>query len=314
MSYARVPQLGISLSFNASASTSSGVQASASSSASSTAKPAAPLVFGMDAATLAFAEKKCGPAPKSMTSSDFPSWAACAMGGTGGAVPAPPKPVTAAPGAACYVASKNASLADVRKGCAVLKRGQLSGDSNKPILFWRQFLGLPAGIVFDVQLEDATKAFQRHMRLPETGQLNRETLAFALAQPLKEGADHDDVWALHRLLGYVPAGSRYKYTKETTQRLLAYQAAMALPVSGVVDDATRSALLAQGMTASLAAAAAKPSAAKPPAAEEKPTASTSSASSGSSGSKSTGMLIMVGLVGLAAYFVWASPKVKRKSA
>jgi len=310
MSYARIPQLGAGLEINLKVATSAIAKTAAAASTSKPAtSPAAPLVFGMDPPTLAFAVKKCGPAPAPM-GPGFSAWAACVMGGTGGAVKAAPAP--------------GATLADVRAGRAVLKRGQSSGDSGQPILFWRQFLGLPAGIVFDAGLEDATKAFQRHMKLPETGQLDRATLSYALALPLKEGSDNDDVWALHRLLGLPSEGAtgayRYKFTQYTTKRLGAYQTAMMLPVTGVVDDATRSALLAQGVTPAMAAAAKEANAtakaaaaAKKPAAEEKPSGGGGSSSSASSGG-STGTLIMVGLVGLAAYFVWASPKVKRKRA
>lgn len=318
MSYVRLPPLGLEFSLKASASTSGGVSASASAGAKT---PAPTLVSGMDAATLAHAEKLCGKAPSPLSSS-FPSWAKCVMtNGTGGSAPVPVATTGSGP---CNVAAKNATIADVRRGCAVLKRGQSTGEG---VRFWRQFLGLPAGTVFDVQLEDATKAFQSHMSLPNTGQLNKDTLAFALSQTLKEGSDNDDVWALHRLLGISPAST--KFTKTTTQALVSYQRSMMLPVSGLVDDATRSALLAQGITpamaaardASAAAAAGKAAAAAMAAAAKRRPASdggqppsSASSSGSSSGSGSTGMLIMVGLVGLAAYFVWASPKVKRKSA
>ena len=323
MSYVRLPPLGFDFSAKLNA-TISNVSASASTSAKTAAPP---LVYGMDPATLAAAEKRCGKAPATSglfgDQSKFNAWAKCVMtNGTGGSAPAANPPAAPTSGPGCYVASKNATLADVRRGCAVLKRGQASGDGGQPTLFWRQFLGLPAGTVFDAQLEDATKAFQAHMKLPVTGQLNKETLAYTLSQPIKEGSDNDDVWALHRLLGLPSEGAtgayRYKFTKYTTGRLSAYQGAMMLPVTGVVDDATRSALLAQGVTPAMvsaakeanAAAKAKAAAAKP--ASEGGPSSSSASSGGTSGS--TGMLIMVGLVGLAAYFVWASPKVKRKSA
>lgn len=299
MSYVRLSPLGFDLSAKLNATISSAVasaKTSASTSASTSTKASAPtLVFGMEPATLAYAEKLCGKAPASSTSAGFPSWAKCVLTVT---VP---------------------TLADVRRGSAVLKRGQASGDNG--ILFWRQFLGLKAGAVFDEELQDATKAFQTHMKLPVTGELDRKTLSYTLSLPLKEGADNDDVWALHRLLGLPSEGAeayRYKFTKRTTGRLADYQKAMMLPVTGLVDDATRSALLAQGVTPTMVAAAKEADAAAKAAAAKKPASEggqpSSAAASGSASSGSTGMLIMVGLVGLAAYFVWASPKVKRKSA
>lgn len=320
MSYARLPPLGISISVNASAAiaASAGAPATAKSSTGSGGGSVANGV-AVDAATQEKLER-CGTMPLVPQSDPrFAAWSACVKGS-----PAP-KPVATAPGAPCYVASKNALLSDVRKGCAVLKRGQSSGNFGMPTAFWRQFLGLPAGTVFDAALQEATKAFQKHMRLPETGQLNRETLSYTLSLPIKEGADNDDVWALHRLLGLPSEGAgayRYKFTKYTTKRLAAYQAAMMLPVTGLVDDATRSALLAQGITPALAEAAKQATAAAKAAEAKKAEDATKKpasdggqpAASSSSGSGSTGMLIMVGLVGLAAYFVWASPKVKRKRA
>jgi hypothetical protein len=218
------------------------------------------------------------------------------------------------------------SLTAVASGSAYLT----VGDYGKPVNDWRVFLGLPsaadpARASFDKEIEAATAQFQSHMKLDNTGFVDSWTYHHTLAGNLKPGDKNETVRALNRLLGLGSSASTW--SSATTKALEQFQEANLLPRTGALDTVTRAALLAQGMSdamsmreqaasasaAAAAAAAAHARPAKTQASDPAP-AGGGTAEKPAGGMGSMGGLIMLGLAGVAAYLVWASPRVKRPAA
>lgn len=216
------------------------------------------------------------------------------------------------------------SLQSVSAGTGYLQ----VGDYGAPVNDWMVFLGMPAAAdpsraIFDLATTEATRQFQRHMQLEDTGFVDSWTYHHTLNGRLKPGDKNETVRALNRLLGL--GASSNTWSSATTRALEQFQAANLLPQTAALDTVTRAALLAQGVSeamrmaeqaagasaAAAAAAAAHAAPTRPQASEPAPAGGGAPAEKPAGGMGTMGGVIMLGLVGLAVYFVWASPRVRR---